>query len=107
MWWVCQVTIAADTSARAAAWVLWRVQRVQTDATLVAVEDGVLEGIDALVLVELAVDTAALGWVREVAQDELGLHEPAVVLQRGREAAAALLGVQEPDEQARGDRSVV
>jgi hypothetical protein len=46
-------------------------------------------------------------WVGEVAQDELGLHEPAVVLQRGREAAAALLGVQPGDKQARGDGPVV
>jgi hypothetical protein len=56
------------------------------------------------VLVELAVDPAPLRGAGEVAQDELGLDQAAVVLQRGGERAAALLGVQSADEQARGHR---
>lgn len=78
------------------------VQGLQADAAFVAEEDGVFEAVDALVLVALAVDPAALGWLGQVARDELGLDEPAVVLQCGGEAAAALLGEQLCDVQARG-----
>jgi hypothetical protein len=81
---VFQVTITAETSARGGLGAL-AVQGLKADAALVAVEDGVFERVDALVLVELTVDAATLGRMRELAQDELGLHEPAVVLQRGRE----------------------
>jgi hypothetical protein len=83
---VFQVTITAETSARGGLGAL-AVQGLKADAALVAVEDGVFERVDALVLVELTVDAATLGRMRELAQDELGLHEPAVVLQRGRETA--------------------
>jgi hypothetical protein len=70
------------------------VERLEADAAFVAVEDGVFERVDALALVELAVDAAALGGPCEVAQHELGLDQPAVVLQRGGEHAASLLGVE-------------
>ena len=53
------------------------------------------------------VDPAPLGRAREVAQEELGLDQAAVVLQRGGERAAPLLGVQPPDEQARGHGPLV
>jgi hypothetical protein len=76
------------------------VEAVEADAAFVAVEDGVFEGVDALALVELAVDAASLWRLGEVAEDELGLDEPPVVLQGGGERAAALLGVQAADEQA-------
>jgi len=50
-------------------------------------------------------DPAALGRAGEVAQHELGLDEAPVVLQRSGERAAALLGVQPGDEQARSRRT--
>ncbi len=83
------------------------IEGLQADAAFVAVEDRVFEGVDAFVLVELAVDAAPFDGAREVAQDEFGLDEAPVVLQRGGERAAALLGVQAPDEQAGGDRPLV
>lgn len=45
-------------------------------------------------------DAASLWWLGEVAEDELGLDEPTVVLQGGGERAAALLRVKAADEQA-------
>jgi hypothetical protein len=83
---------------------LWRSKRLEADAAFIAVEDGVFQGVDALVLVELAADPAPFRRAGEVAQDELGLDQAPVVLQRGREHGAALLGVESCDEQARGDR---
>ena len=76
---------------------------LEADAAFVAVEDCVLEGVDALVLVELAAEPAPLRWAGEVAQDALGLDQAPVVLQRGREGGPALPGVESCDEQARGD----
>jgi len=70
------------------------IQSLEADAAFVAVEDRVFEGVDAFVLVELAVDAAPLGGAGEIAQDELALDEAPVVLQRGGERAAALLSVQ-------------
>jgi len=51
------------------------------------------------------VDAEPLRRLGEVAEDELGLDEPPVVLQGGGKRAAALLGVQAADEQACRDRA--
>ncbi len=62
---------------------------VQPDGAVVAVEDAVVQGVQALALVVLAADRAALGLVGEVAKHEPRLDEPPVLL---RPAGAARLG---------------
>jgi hypothetical protein len=65
---------------------------------MAAVERAVVEGVQALVLVLLAADRAALGLVGEVAEHEAGLDEPLVLLQRPRERQLAARGLQARDE---------
>lgn len=73
---------------------------------MVAVEGAVVQGVQALALVLLATDRAALGLVGEVAEDEPRLDEPSVLLQRAGERQLAASGLQPRDEQARGDGAV-
>ena len=80
---------------------------VQADGAVVAVEDAVVQGVQALALVLLAADRAALGLVGEVAEHEPGLDEAAVLLQRAGERQLAARGLQSRDKQARGHRAVL
>src|SRR5512143_1124257 len=94
---------ALAARCRQCAWVDWRSRVCSRTGAVAAVEEPVVEGVQALGLVELAADRASLALVGEVAEHKSGLDQAPVFLQGAGERELGASGLQAGDQQAGGD----
>lgn len=102
-----QATICVGDEVQAVGADALAVEGGEAELAVVAVEEEVVQGVHRLVLVELAADRLALLGAGVVAQDEPGLDDPPVLLQRAGELAAVRVRLEPLHEQAGGDVPVL